>query len=191
MAFLTSTKDFYYQGYLWKIMSFKEGTNTKIMTSIFDQLIQLIIRYAKVFIVRFDLRFCIDMANNTLISKFRDKLNRKLRKKYNCDIGYAWAREQTNTATTPHYHCAVFLNGHKVRKAFPIGRIIDDICDSLLYISPFFPNNNGYMIQRRDSKSIQRVIYRLSYLAKNKSKENTAKGIANYQVSRLKTPASR
>lgn len=187
MAFFISTKDFYYQDHFWKIMSFKEGTNTKIMTRIFEQVIQLIIRYSKVFIIRFDLRVCIAMSNNKLMSKFRDKLNRQLKKKYNCDIGYAWAREQTDLSNTPHFHCAVFLNGHKVQKSFPVGRVIDKICDSLIYISPFFPSNNGYMIKRADSKSIQRVIYRLSYLAKNTSKDNTPQGINQFQVSRLKS----
>ena len=186
MAFYFSTENFYYQDNLWQIMSFDGGSNKRIMTKVFEQLIHMLNRYSKVFIIRFDLRFCIELLDNKLISKFRSKLNRILSKKYNCDIGYAWAREQTTETETPHYHYAIFLNGHKTRSSFSFIKIIDEICNSLLYISAFYPNNNGYMVHRGDFKSVQRVIYRLSYLAKNDSKGNRPVGVSDYQTSRLK-----
>jgi hypothetical protein len=189
MAFYFSTEDFYYQDNIWQIMSFGEGSNKRIMSKIFEQLIYMLNRHSKVFIIRFDLRFCIELWDNKLISKFRSKLNRILSKKYNCDIGYAWAREQTSKTETPHYHYAIFLNGHKTRKSFGFGKIIDEICNSFIFISAHYPDNNGYMVYRGDSKSVQRVIYRLSYLAKNASKGNRPDGVSDYQTSRLKLNA--
>jgi hypothetical protein len=129
---------------------------------------------------------CIKLKDNKLISRFRQKLTRQLRNKYSCEVGFAWVREQTESADTPHYHYAVFVNGHKAQNSFGFAKVIDKICDSLLYISPYYPPNNGYMIKRGDSKSIQKVIFRLSYLAKNKSKNNNVEGISDYQTSRLK-----
>lgn len=186
MAFFTRTENFYYQEYLWQVMSFKEGSNKKIMTKIFNEVNQMLNRYSKVFIVRFDLRLCIEQSDNNLIGKFRSKLNKILAKNYKCDIGYVWVREQTEEAETPHYHYAVFLNGHKTWKAFAYVKIIDEICNSLLYINPFYPKKNGYMIKRGDSKLIQKAIYRLSYLAKNVSKGNRPRGVCDYKTSGLK-----
>ena len=186
MACFFHTKPFIYEENIWQVMAFKEGLNNKIMNKTFDQLFQMLRRDSKVFAIRFDLRFCLEIYNNKMISKFRDRLNRRLSKKYKCDIGYVWVREQTESAEAAHYHYVIFLNGHKTWKAFGFGKIIDSVCDSLNHFSPYYPKNNGYMIKRGDSKSIQRVIYRLSYLAKNESKGNRPRGVSDYQTSRLK-----
>ena len=186
MACFFRTEPFIYEEDIWQVMSLKEGRNKKIMVKIFDQLFQMLRRYSKVFAIRFDLRFCLETYNNKMISKFRDRLNRRLSKKYKCDIGYVWVREQTESAETAHYHYVIFLNGHKTWKSFGFGKIIDSVCDSLNHFSPYYPKNNGYMIKRDDSKSMQRVIYRLSYLAKNESKGNRPRGVSNYGTSRLK-----
>tara|TARA_R110001583_G_scaffold6076_1_gene31741 strand:+ start:3348 stop:3923 length:576 start_codon:yes stop_codon:yes gene_type:complete len=187
MACFFRTEPFIYEEDIWQVMSFKEGRNKKIMVKIFDQLFQMLRRYSKVFAIRFDLRFCLETYNNKMISKFRDRLNRRLSKKYKCDIGYVWVREQTESAETSHYHYVLFLNGHKTWKSFGFGKIIDSVCDSLNHFSSYYPKNNGYMIKRDDSKSIQRVIYRLSYLAKNESKGNRPRGVSDYGTSRLKS----
>jgi hypothetical protein len=190
MACFFRTEPFIYEEDIWQVMSFKEGLNNKIMQKTFDQLTQMLRRYSKVFAIRFDLRFCLETYNNKMISKFRDRLNRRLSKKYKCDIGYVWVREQTESAETSHYHYVIFLNGHKTWKSFGFAKIIDSVCDSLNHFSPYYPKNNGYMIKRDDSKSIQRVIYRLSYLAKNESKGNRPRGVSDYGTSRLKAPDS-
>lgn len=187
MACFFLTEPFIYEEDIWQVMSFKEGLNNKIMQKTSDQLSQMLKRYSKVFAIRFDLRFCLETYNNKMISKFRDRLNRRLSKKYKCDIGYVWVREQTESAETSHYHYVIFLNGHKTWKSFGFGKIIDSVCDSLNHFSPYYPKNNGYMIKRDDSKSIQRVIYRLSYLAKNESKGNRPRGVSDYGTSRLKS----
>jgi hypothetical protein len=187
MACFFLTEPFIYEEDIWQVMSFKEGLNNKIMQKTSEQLGQMLRRYSKVFAIRFDLRFCLETYNNKMISKFRDRLNRRLSKKYKCDIGYVWVREQTESAETSHYHYVIFLNGHKTWKSFGFGKIIDSVCDSLNHFSPYYPKNNGYMIKRDDSKSIQRVIYRLSYLAKNESKGNRPRGVSDYGTSRLKS----
>ena len=167
-------------------MYFKEGSNDKITEQGFNQLDQLLTEYSKVFIKRFDIRVCIETVDNNLISKFIKKLRNQIKTKYKCLMGFIWVREQTDASSTPHYHFAIYLNGHKVRSTYNLGKMIDGICDSLLYLSPFYPRNNGYMVHRNDSKSIQRVIYRISYLAKNESKTNRPRNISDYQISRLK-----
>ncbi len=186
MALYFPVKDFIYQEDIWKVMHFKGGTNDKITEKALNQLNQILSKYSKVFVSRFDIRICIEIKTNELISKLIKKLRNQVKTKYGCLMGYIWVREQTGSCETPHYHCAVFLNGHKTWKAFGLGKIIDRICDSLLYLSPYYPKNNGYMVKRDNSKSIQRVIYRISYFAKNESKDNCSAGVNEYQVSRLK-----
>lgn len=186
MAHYFRVKDFIYQEQIWKVMHFKQGANDTITEKGCNQLNQMLSKYSKVFVTRFDIRICLEIKNNELISKLIKKLRSQVKTKYRCLMGFIWVREQTDSCETPHYHCAIFLNGHKAWKPFGLGEIIDRICDSLLYLSPFYPKNNGYMVKRNNSKSIQRVIYRISYLAKNESKGNKPAGISDYQTSRLK-----
>jgi hypothetical protein len=186
MSVYFPVKDFIFKENIWKVMYFKEGCNDKITEKAFNQLDQLLFKYSKVFITRFDIRVCIETINNELMSKLIKKLRNQIKTKYKSLMGFIWVREQTGDCTTPHYHCAIYVNGHKVRNSFNLGKMIDRICDSLIYLSPFYPKYNGYMVKRNDNKSIQRVIYRISYFAKNESKGNRPRGISDYQVSRLK-----
>jgi len=180
------TESYYYSDFEWQIMSIEEGINKKIMNKMFDQLATVINQHSKVFLVRFDVRLYVSSKTNILISKFRNLLNRKIQKKYNCKTGYIWVREQTLTAEHPHYHYAVFLNGHNIRKSFGLKPLIEHVCYLLVNISVYFPDNNSYMIKRDDLASIQQAIYRLSYLAKNQTKGFRAPQTSDYQTSRLK-----
>ncbi len=163
-------------------MPFKAGLNQKILKRLLEQLFEMLDRYSKVLVVRFELNFYDNQSNNKTISKFRTNLTKKLKKKYGEDIGYIWVREQ---ATRVHYHLAFFLNGHKAHKSFGISELVQRVCFSLPDLSPYFPDNNTYMLKRQKPETMTAAIFRLSYLAKNETKETRERGKINYQTSRL------
>ncbi|PQJ53145.1 hypothetical protein BTO11_05350 [Psychrosphaera saromensis] len=187
MALRFEPVDFFYDNHLWKIMKFKRGIKTIIMNKIFEQMNNILTIYSKVLVVRFDLRTTQPMKDNKLINEFNKKFKQKLKKQYNCEVAYIWVREQTLTSNNPHYHCAVMINGHKAQSSFGIAKAITAAINNLSQpLSVYYPENNAYKIKRADAESVQRAIYRLSYLAKKETKGNRPLFTSDYQASRLK-----
>ena len=83
MSVYFPVKDFIFKENIWKVMYFKEGCNDKITEKAFNQLDQLLFKYSKVFITRFDIRVCIETINNELMSKLIKNLETKLRQSTN------------------------------------------------------------------------------------------------------------
>jgi len=179
------TEDYYYANLQWKVLSFKQGINHQSLNNIFDQVLRLLSHHSKVLVVRFDLHLFDQANNNTLISNFTKQLKKQIQRKYSKRVGFAWARERTTEEKAPHYHYAVFVNGHKINKSHSIYNIVKIICEKLGALHHFFPENGFYNIKRGNLKDIQRVLVRLSYLAKNETKDTLSNHAANYQTSRL------
>ena len=179
------TEDYYYANLQWKVLSFKQGINHQSLDNIFDQVLRLLSHHSKILAVRFDLHLFDHTNNNKLISHFTKQLKKQIQRKYSKRVGFVWARERTSQDTMPHYHYAVFVNGHKINKSYSIYKMVEIICKKLGTLRHYFPKNGFYNIQRGNLKSIQRVLVRLSYLAKNESKDTLSGHKANYQTSRL------
>ncbi len=178
--------NYIYNKQRWKVQHSRKEIIPKIMDRIFDQLSAALSWYSKVFVVRFELMIYEQPNDNKLVSKFFDNLKKRLHKHYGGKLGLIWAREQSATAVHPHYHCAVYLNGHKAHKAWGVGRHVEHVCGSLAELTSWDPKNAGYMVHRGDTRSIQEAIYRVSYLAKRETKDLTPKNVCTYQASRLK-----
>ncbi len=74
-------------------------------------------KHSKIIPVRFDVHYPSEMQSsgtNTDISKMMSKLIQKY-KRQGLDPHYYWVREQ-ESSHNPHYHCALFLDGHKIYK---------------------------------------------------------------------------
>lgn len=158
-------------------------------------------KHSKCLVVRFDLTFPCDyvqVMSNALISKFIQKLIQKY-KRQGLDPFYIWVREQ-NISIHPHYHCALFLNGHKIHSFNHVfvnaqslwestlgvdvsGQV--DHCNRYVYFENF---KNGILIDRSkdDAQSkYNAVIHQLSYLAKTRDKRDYGDPWRNFGMSGL------
>lgn len=173
-----------YANYHWKILSFKKGTNFNILDSAFDQLLISLTHYSKMLVVRFDIHLNNHSTSNKEIAKLFDTIKLKLIKAYSTKIGYCWVREISPINDTTHYHCIVSYNGHKARSSHVLFEIIKSHCQNKP-LTHRMPDNATYHVSRGDLQSIQRVLIRLSYLAKNESKESASSGVRRYATSNL------
>ncbi|WP_318470772.1 YagK/YfjJ domain-containing protein [Photobacterium leiognathi] len=167
-------------------MDFKDGINFKLMNRIMEQLSISLTHYSKLLVVRLDFHCHREERTNRLISNLFKQITNKLKRLYQCIIGYVWVREQTDSSKRPHYHTALIFNGHKVyHPSKIIKKIMADI-NLNPYMTCFVPEHCFYQVHRNDLESQQALIYRLSYLAKNNTKETCPHQTKNYQISRNK-----
>jgi len=163
------------------------GVYLKILNKALDQLDICIGKWRRVFVIRFDLHQRWHTANNSMVSKFRKNLVRRIERKYELfEVGFVWVREQER-AKSQHYHMALFLDGDKINHSASIGKIIREAWVAVKAgNSVHIPKNCYYNVTDEDSK--QEVIYRLSYLAKQRGKGYRPPQTKDYSVSRLCMP---
>jgi len=176
---------FKYKNKLHNIFYGKQGVDLKILKRGFEQVETMQFYYSKVTITFLELHLKNFSKNNTVMSKFMSEFKSILMKKYSCEIGYLWVRER-NRASAQHYHLAIMVNGHKCNKGWAIQQIADELWrekneDGHTY----FVTRSTYRLHRADEKEANAAKLRLSYFAKNRTKEiNLA--CKNFSASRLK-----
>ncbi|MBW8186578.1 YagK/YfjJ domain-containing protein [Shewanella nanhaiensis] len=174
---------FVYREYLFQIMCFEHGINSKIMKAIINLLLIASNQYSKLLVVRVDIRVYSETPNNNVISAFRKTLLRYLDTQYNSKVWFLWVREQAPRNDKAHYHCIIILNGHKTRSGWGVFQQVKKACYMNPNTSPWLPKSATYLIKRCTPESFQLPIHRASYLAKNYSKESNPRGIKRYQSS--------
>ncbi|NAX49053.1 inovirus-type Gp2 protein [Photobacterium halotolerans] len=131
-----------------------------------------------------------------LMKRFMESLNAKIKAQdikkrregkrvYSCTVRYAWAKER-DTSINEHYHIVLFLNKDRFYQAGSYRHegslaslIIEawasalgvDISDSFRLVH--FPRNHGYYLNEKSESFSQKysdLFYRLSYLAKKRTK---------------------
>lgn len=167
-------------------MSFPEGSNQKLLKRIFNILDAFLSRHAKAYLIRFDVSLYDSLPHNKKISKFRSIVVKSLQSHYQSTVVFGWVREQNSTGDKCHYHCFVILNGHKANNSNITFEIAKRALALVVDINDFFPDNCDYMIERNSLSSLQAALFRLSYLAKNASKEGKPGAAKGYYFSRIK-----
>lgn len=185
MRYLTNDWFYEYDGQLWRLIKKHCPYDTKSLKRIFIQLFSMLDYHSKVHVIRFDLHQQSHTADNKRITEFNRKLFKWIKKKYGFSrIGYAWTRE-LETGKGQHYHYALFLDGHKIQHP---QKIIDRASQTWELMGGHFAYvpNCYYNLARSDRKALQAVIYRLSYFAKDKSKQKRPATAKRNDASRLK-----
>lgn len=140
--------------------------------------------YQRVFVVRVDLHPRQYSPTNKGIGLYLQAEKAKLQKLYNCKVAYFCTREQVSSSIE-HYHVVFMLSGHKIQHP---SRLVDSLSISWQEFSggTLRKVKRSYGTMTRGNKaSIDPIIYRISYLTKEHSKE--LNGIAkNFISSRLK-----
>ena len=176
-------ESFLYQETLFQVMSFEHGINSNIMNAVINQLLAALSHYSKILLVRFDLRVYTETPNNSLISKYRQTLLRYLDKKYQSKAWLFWVREQTPRSDKAHYHCFILLDGHKAKSGWGAFQQVQKACYMHPDTSAWLPKSASYKVERKGLKGLDSAIHRISYLAKNYSKELTPNKVKRFQTS--------
>ncbi len=172
-----------------KLLPLSNGFYTGILQRCYEQLRAMMSYHSKVLVIRYDFHLYDHTECNTIMSKFIRKLKRRLKPPYNFKrIGYIWAREWNESrgqAKAQHYHCAIMLNGNRVRHPEKINTIVKDIWERLGQAHVYLPKHQYYLIKPTDRETLAAARKRLSYLAKVYTKGNKERYTNNYSTSRL------
>lgn len=153
------------------IMYYEGGVNTKILTQIFKKLDAMVLYYSKVTVVNLQFHLKKHTLDNQVMSVFLTALIKRLKNKYEGEIGYFWVREK-NGAPAQHYHMAIMLSGHVCHSSYHIFLIAQEIWELQNEGGySFRVKNSLYRISRYCDEELNAARYRLSYFAKNKTKD--------------------
>ncbi|GIU43726.1 hypothetical protein TUM4438_13270 [Shewanella sairae] len=175
--------------FIWKVMLFQEGLNRRLLTKLYNALMAYISCHSKVLVIRFDVSLYDSLPNNNTISKLRNYILKQLNSHYNSKAEFCWVREQNRHDDKCHYHCFILLDGQKVRSSYRTFDLALKAKELIIDINIHFPENCTYMILPNTLSSIQAALYRLSYLAKNWTKENNPALAKGYYFGRTKHKA--
>ncbi len=163
----------------------KSGLYVETMQRIIEQFEIAQAKWKRVFVLRFDLHTHRYTDDNKLITAFNKRLFQKLKRHYGFkDIGFSWVREQER-AKTQHYHYVLFLDGRLIRHSSKISEMVSAAWeDPAGTFTVWHVKRPFYLTNSEDS--IQKAIYRVSYLAKARGKGNRPAQTKDFQCSRMK-----
>lgn len=190
---MTSTRrDYCYQNTVWSVYNCQSGMNNDYLKRIFEVIHTGHELSSRLLILRFDLHcqkysYCnssITALKKFLFSKIERDIGSRSRTyiKAKTNKTLLWAREQ-NAAESQHYHCALIIDGHLFKSHARILGWIKSYWESRsLGHCPLLPHPY-HKLDRHDVLARQKVIYRLSYLAKLEGKTTHTR---NYSSGTLK-----
>jgi protein GP2 len=180
---------FKHDGKTYKVNSAVSGLYAEILQRIIEQFEIAVSKWKRVFVLRFDLHTHSNTKDNKLMTAFRKRLFRKLKRIYGFNqIGFCWVREQER-AKSQHYHWVLFLDGDLIRHSKRINEMVKQAWE--------MPNGNYHMptIKRpfyfADNEQVEQdAIYRISYLAKTRGKGYRSPQTKDFQCSRIKVTSN-
>jgi hypothetical protein len=185
MAYITKDKAITVNGNTWWVNSHGSGLITHSIKAMINQVDAMLSHHSKIHIIRFDLRVYEYTENNGIMTAFNRRLHKWLKRKYDLKrIGFIWCRE-LETAKQQHYHYALIIDGHKIRHPLEILNKVKEIWEQHLNGSEYTPKNCYYNLERDNFHSIQKAIWRISYLAKARGKGYKPAQTKNYGTSRI------
>ncbi|WP_181388790.1 inovirus-type Gp2 protein [Pseudoalteromonas sp. meg-B1] len=181
--YISYKSTFSYRGELLIVNAKKSGLYTSVLRKIIEQLDCSLELYKRVLLVRFDLHQEHYTKDNERMTKFKKRLFKRLKKKYETNsIGYVWVREHEKPKTQ-HYHWAIWIDGDKIRHSKKLLPIIKSIWEDMSGTSPTI-KNPYYFIDNSEQRA--EAIYRLSYLAKARGKTARPDQTKDYSTSRIR-----
>lgn len=166
-------------------MSFASGINRPLLNKLYGVLSAFLSWHSKAYMIRFDISLYDSLPHNHKISKFRSIVVKSLESYYQSTVVFGWVREQNSSDDKCHYHCFVLLNGHKANSTNTTFNIAQHALALVVDINAHFPENCDYEIQRNSLASFQKALFRLSYLAKNDSKNGKPSRAKSFSISHI------
>ncbi|MGS0679988.1 YagK/YfjJ domain-containing protein [Shewanella sp. 125m-7] len=188
MSFLITKHNslpYVYKNHCYPIIKPKiKGHFKRPLKKIFELCETMLDRYTKVFVVRFDLHPTEFSDSNKDIGLYLQTEKKKLQKEYKCKAAYFCTREQVSSPIQ-HYHVVFMLSGQKIQHPSRLLDLLEKswtrFCGGKL---AKVPHSYGTMV-KGNKASIDPIVYRISYLTKEDSKELNGSA-RNFIWSRLK-----
>ena len=166
---------FNYKNHSYEVYKPKsKGQNLKALNKLFHLVESMLSLYSKVCVIRIDLHPNEFSTNNQTFCQFIKQQQKKLSKQYGCTVGYTVTREQL-TSSKHHYHLALMLSGHKISHSQKLLNELKQAWEQQQLGTAQLVKHPFYTMKRGDKNTIDPVIYRLSYLTKEHSKELNGK----------------
>jgi len=163
----------------------------RIMDNFMEVICEAFSRTSRVMMVRFDLRVREHTENNRIISDFTKLLSKKTSQYSQVGLlQLVWVREHSKSAHQ-HYHAAIFTNGHLICHPAKLLNLVKECWIVTCNGSMSIPKNCYYDCKRGDSEHIGKMIYRLSYLAKNITKRRFNFNTRRFSVTRIDKSSSK
>lgn len=182
---------YYLDGDIYISVFYRGGLKVRIMDAIAKQLSIVQSRHSRVLVglLQFNLPEGKGTTCNTVMSRFIDRFTQKVKLHYktlgySTSVGYIWVREQAHS-TAQHYHAAFFVNQQCCAGIYQLKELASVIWKKLCNGHVIYPNNPTYTVIRGDYESRCIALVRLSYYAKEETK-NAAIYIKNYSISRMR-----
>lgn len=166
----------------------KLGLYTEQLHKMIGQFLVAHEKWGRTLMIRFDLHTEQATLSNKLMTSFRNKLEKKLKRRYPLEeIGYCWAREYHGDAKGEHYHWVLFLNGNVINYPAKIIPLIHSTWNHPAGGYTAHLEKKHYLfIDSIDL--IKEAVYWMSYLAKTRGKLYRSKQTKDYSTSRIKAP---
>ncbi|HGY9614500.1 inovirus-type Gp2 protein [Vibrio harveyi] len=159
---------------------------TNLMKRILEQLEAFMSFHSRSFVVIAVLSTKHWTRDNTLISECLSRSIYLLKGMYKLSrVGYVWCREQARSSTQ-HYHLGLMLDGAKIQFPAKVFEVLKREWKALCGGHVCWPKHCYYHFWRSDLKTFLEIVYRLSYFAKVRTKENTPKFVSMFGTSRIK-----
>ncbi|HCR3199142.1 TPA: inovirus-type Gp2 protein, partial [Morganella morganii] len=160
-------------------------SDKRIMTSILEKVSEVFSQSKKILVVRFDLHVKEYSENNQVISLFNQRIERSIVHNYpNLNIHIIWIREH-GKASKQHYHCAILVDGQRINHPAKLNRLLESAWKITSDGHFSIPDNCYYLWKYGDNHMLGKIIYRLSYMAKNITKKRFNSKTKRYGIRRL------
>ena len=161
------------------------GVYKETIISFIGQLDAAISIHKRVLVLRLDFHMNYYTETNYKFSKFMKNITQWLNRHYGIkNVGYQWVREQQRVKKQ-HYHLALILDGDLIQYPSKVNEIFREkwLQNGAMRI----PKNCFYRINKHNLKEVrEKVIYRVSYNAKSRGKQNRPAQTKSHYSSRLK-----
>lgn len=169
-GYIRARGKFYYRGVLWNVLHPENEYLPNIMKAIFDCVNQAYQLSSRVLAIRYDLHLHEYSDDNQVISDFCKQLRTLVRSHYpKSFVNLFWVREQDKSASQ-HYHCVVMMDGNHIRTPYYLNQLVSKAWQVVSQSKVWFPANAYYLVDKKEINTLSRLLLRLSYFAKRKSK---------------------
>lgn len=166
--------EFLHREMLWPVLIDEADQDPKMMKRIFDTVAQVSSLSSRLFAVRYDLHLPEYQAGNLIIEQFHRQLFVLLRRQYpESFVSYLWVREK-DSAHAQHYHYVLMMDGNYIRYPSKLTELVKQCWTLVAGGSVWVPENCFYFVENNDIESYGKLMLRLSYLGKRRTKEPTA-----------------
>lgn len=166
--------EFLHQDILWPVLLDELEQDPKMMRRIFETVEQVSALSSRLLAVRYDLHLPEYQTDNRVIEQFHRQLFSLLHRNYpKSFISYLWVREK-DSALAHHYHYVLMMDGNYIRYPSKVTELFLQCWCQVAGGSVWVPENCFYFVEKDDIETYSKLMLRLSYLGKRRTKEPTS-----------------